>query len=56
MKRSERKVAAGAYAFIAKAVNSSTAFYGALINSLVVALVLGFAFRDIAARVQEALS
>jgi hypothetical protein len=41
MKRSERKVAAGAYAFLAKAVGSSTAFYGALINSLVVALVLG---------------
>jgi hypothetical protein len=41
MKRSERKVAAGAYAFFAKAVSSSTAFYGALINSLVVALVLG---------------
>lgn len=41
MKRSERKVAAGAYAFFKKAFNSSTAFYGALINSLVVALVLG---------------
>ena len=42
MKRSERKVAAGAYAVFTKAVRSTTAFYGSLINALVaVALVLG---------------
>ncbi|MBP9901498.1 MAG: TonB-dependent receptor [Verrucomicrobia bacterium] len=42
MKRSERKVAAGAYAFFAKVTSSSTALYGALVKSLaLVALALG---------------
>ncbi len=42
MKRSERKVAAGAYAVFATAVRSTTAVYGSLINTLVIcALVLG---------------
>ncbi len=42
MKRSERKVAAGAYTFIAKVANSSTALYGALVKSIaVIALALG---------------
>lgn len=42
MKRSERKVAAGAYAVFTKAVRSASAYYGTLINTLVaLALVLG---------------
>lgn len=42
MKRSERKVAAGAYAFFAKVARSTTALHGALVKSLAaVALVMG---------------
>lgn len=42
MKRSERKVAAGAYAFFAKVSRSTTALYGALVKTIaVVALATG---------------